>query len=169
MKTTKTTQPRGWKEARRFQALALAKRHWKQCQIAEALGVTPGAVSQWLKQAREHGEEALRDHPAPGPHPKLSPEQKAQLPLLLARGAEAFGFRGNVWTTRRVATVIEREYGVRYHKAHVSRLLKEVGWTPQKPIRRAAQRDEAAIAAWFAERWPAVKKRLLRKSAPLSG
>jgi transposase len=169
MRSTKVIQPHGWKEARRFQALALSNRGWKQCQIAEALGVTPGAVSQWLKQARLHGAESLGYHPIPGRQPKLPPEQKAQLPLLLARGTEAFGFRGDVWTTRRVATVIEREYGVRYHPAHVSRLLREVGWTPQKPIRRATQRDEAAIAAWYAERWPAIKKKPLRKTAPLSG
>jgi transposase len=57
-----------------------------------------------------------------------------------------------------VAAVLEREFGVRYHPAHVSRLLRAVGWSVQRPIRRATQRDEAAIAAWYAERWPALKK-----------
>ena len=80
------------------------------------------------------------------------------MPALLARGAEAYGFVGDVWTTPRVADVIEREFGVRYHPAHVSRLLRAVGWSVQKPIQRATQRDQAAIAAWYTERWPALKK-----------
>ena len=88
---------------------------------------------------------------------------------MLARGAEAFGFRGAVWTAGRVATVIKREFGVRYHPNHVGKLLRAAGWTAQKPIRRATQRDEAAIAAWHTERWPALKNRPTRKSGPSSG
>ena len=97
---------------------------WKQCQIARALGVTAGAVSQWLKRARTAGREALRRHPPPGRRPKLTAEQRAQLPTLLAQGAAAFGFRGDVWTTKRVTTVIARTFDVHYHPAHVSRLLR---------------------------------------------
>ena len=125
--------------------------------IAAALGVTPGAVSQWLKRATEGGIAALRTRLRPGRTPKLTAEQRARIPDLLARGAEAYGFVGDVWTTPRVAAVIEREFGVRYHPAHVSRLLRAVGWSVQQPIRRATQRDEAAIAAWYAERWPALE------------
>jgi len=101
----------------------------------------------------------LRAHPAPGPTPRLTPEQKAQIPELLLRGAEAFGFRGDIWTCARVAEVIRREFGVTYHPDHVSRLLRECGWSQQKPRRRASQRDEEAIAAWVKERWPEVKKK----------
>ncbi len=93
----------------------------------------------------------------PGPASKLTPEQKAQLPALLEQGAEAYGFLGDVWTTKRVALLIKEVFGVRYHPAHMSRLLREIGWSVQKPIRRATQRDEQAIAAWFAERWPALQ------------
>jgi len=74
----------------------------------------------------------------------------------LAHGAEAYGFLGDVWTTKRVAALIQQEFGIRYHPAHVSRLLREIGWSVQKPIRRATQRDEAAIARWTTERWPAL-------------
>ena len=74
-----------------------------------ALGVSAGAVSQWLKRLREGGKEALRAKPPPGPMPRLPPDQRAQLPTLLAWGAEAFGFLGDVWTAKRVAAVIERE------------------------------------------------------------
>lgn len=169
MTQTRPFQPHDWKEGRRFRAWELHQQGWKQCAIAAALGVTPGAVSQWLTRARAEGVEALRRHPAPGPQPKLTTDQVAHLPNLLQRGAEAFGFRGAVWTTARVASVIEREFGVHYHPAHVSRLLRAIGWSTQKPIRRASQRNEQAIAAWYTERWPALKKRPRLKGAPSSG
>jgi transposase len=82
----------------------------------------------------------------------------AELPRLLAGGAEAFGFRGQVWTARRVTDVIRREFGVHSHINHVGNLLRAAGWRPLKPLRRATQRDEAAIEQWWSERWPARKK-----------
>ena len=145
MSTTMHAPPRDWKEGRRLRALELFEQGWKQVRIAEALGVTRGAVSQWLKRAREGGREALRHRPLPGRQPRLSPEQRAQVPALLATGAEAYGFIGAVWTTERVATVIAREFGVHHHPAHVSRILATIGWSLQKPMRRATQRDEQAI------------------------
>jgi transposase len=155
--------PRDWREARRLRAWELKRQGWQQQMIAAALGVTPGAVSQWLKRAAEGGVAALRARLRPGPTPRLTPEQRARIPALLARGAEAYGFVGEVWTTTRVATVIEREFAARYHPAHVSRLLRAVGWSVQQPTRRATQRDQAAIAAWYTERWPALKKGRRRK------
>ena len=150
--------PRDWREARRLRAWELKQQGWQQQAIAAALGVTPGAVSQWLKRVAGGGIEALRNRLRPGPRPKLTLEQRAHIPELLARGAEAYGFVGNVWTTARVAETLAREFGVRYHPAHVSRLLRAIGWSVQQPIRRATQRDEAAVAAWYTERWPALKK-----------
>ena len=101
--------------------------------------------------------------------PRLTAEQKAQLPALLAKGAQAYGFRGEVWTARRVAEVILRTFGVRYHRDHVGRLLRQAGWSRQQPIERASQRDEEAIKQWSEERWPTIKKKLNRSSPPLSG
>ena len=161
-------RPVDWREGRRLRAWELKQQGWTQHAIAEALGVTPGAVSPWMTRAKAGGVEALRRRPAPGPMPKLPPEQRARIPPLLARGAEAFGFRGAVWTAGRVATVIKREFGVRYHPNHVGKLLRAAGWTAQKPIRRATQRDEAAIAAWYTERWPALKKGQPKSGTPLS-
>jgi transposase len=159
-----------WREGRRRRAWELKEQGWKQQDIAAALGVTPGAVSQWLKRAREGGGmEALRRRPAPGRRPKLTPAQRAQLPALLARGAEAFGFRGQVWTCQRVAVVIRRRFGVRYHPAHVSRLLHALGQSVQQPRQQARQRDATAITAWWQERWPALKKKPPRRDAPSSG
>jgi len=154
---------------RRDRAWALHQAGWTGRAIAQALGVTEGAVSQWLKRAREGGPEALCVRIPPGPTPKLTAEQQAQLPALLAHGAEAYGFLGDVWTTKRVAALIHQEFGIRYHPAHVSRLLRAVGWSPQKPIRRATQRDEAAIERWTTEQWPALQAKPEASSVPLCG
>jgi transposase len=157
-----------WKEGRRRRAWELSQQGWKQKDIAAALGVSKGAVSQWLKRAREEGVEALRRHLASGRQPKLSAEERAQLPGVLAQGAEAFGFRGQVWTSGRVAVVIKRLFGVRYHPAHCSRILRALKHSVQKPVQRATQRDEEAIGRWKAERWPALKKKPQPKSEPSS-
>jgi transposase len=94
----------------------------------------------------------------------LAPDQLARLPDLLHRGPEAYGFRGQVWTRPRVAEVIRVEFGMFYHPTHVGRLLKALRWSPQKPMRRARQRDEAAITHWRTETWPAIKKGRKRSS-----
>jgi transposase len=147
-----------WREARRRQAWELKQQGWKQKDIARALGVSEGAVSQWFKRVEREGEEGLASHPPLGPRPKLSEEQRQQIPQLLAQGAEAHGFRGDVWTSRRIRDVIARQFGVRYHPDHVRKLLREMGLSYQQPIERATQRDEAAIVVWTHERWPDIKK-----------
>jgi transposase len=92
-----------WREARRRRAWELKHQGWKQRTIAQALGVSEGAVSQWLKRGREQGEEALAAHPPRGVPARLTPEHLQRLPSLLEQGAEHYGFRGQVWTSRRVA------------------------------------------------------------------
>jgi transposase len=166
--STKTPQL-DWREGRRQRAWELKQQGWKQQDIAVALGVTPGAVSQWLKRGREQGVEGLRRHPAPGRQARLTAEQLAQLPALLEPGAEAYGFRGQIWTCQRVAEVIRRTFGVTYHPAHISRLLHAVRHSVQRPVPRATQRNEGAIQAWWRERWPALEKKRSTKAGPLSG
>lgn len=153
----KSTPQKSWREERRMQAWKLHEKGWKQNEIAEALGVTEGAVSQWFKKAREQGVEALRHKSPPGSQPKLSKEQMAQLPALLEQGAEAFGFRGQVWTTARVAQMIQQQFGVSYHPAHCSRLLRNLKYSQQKPIEKATQRDEDAIGQWKEHRYEELK------------
>jgi transposase len=155
-----------WREARRVRAWELRQKGWKQKDIAEALGVSAGAVSQWIKQARVEGPEALRHRKGGGPKPRLSEEQVAQLPKLLAQGAEHFGFRGDVWTQLRVAALIRREFGVSYHPAHVGRLLKRLRWSRQKPVDRATQRNETAIERWRTDTWLTLKKKPNKKDVP---
>jgi transposase len=159
-----------WREGRRRRAWELRQAGWKHAEIAAALGVTRGAVSQWLTRARVEGvEEGLRAHPASGRPPKLTPEQRAQLPALLDRGAEAYGFRGQVWTCKRVGEAIRRTFGVTYDPSHIARLLHRLGYSVQRPIQRAAQRDEAAIRGWWEQRWPALKKRRPTRAGAWSG
>ena len=147
-----------WREGRRLRAFELKQEGWSQRQIADALGVSKGAVSQWMKRAREQGVEGLRHKPPPGATPRLSEDQRARVPELLAQGAQAHGFREEAWTCERVAIAIRKEFGVSYHPAHVSRLLKALRHSLQKPQRRANQRDEQAIEHWKQKRWPQLKK-----------
>src|SRR5215217_8642357 len=158
MEKTLSSQDTDWREGRRLRAYELKQQGWKQTHIADALGVTEGAVSQWMKRAREQGVEGLRHKPPPGATPRLSEEARAKLPELLARGAEAHGFRGEVWTCERVATMIRKEFGVSYHPAHVSRMVRALGFSLQKPQRRAEQRDEEAIEHWKEKKWPSLKR-----------
>ena len=112
------------------------------------------SLSQWL--AADHGQDGSQERR--GRPAKLAGEHLRLIPDLLSHGAEVWGFRGEVWTCARVAAVIREEFGVLYSSSQVSRLLKALEWTPQQPIERASQRDEAVIEAWRAERWPELKK-----------
>lgn len=157
-----------WREERRKRAWELAQQGWTQRTIADALGVSEGAISQWFKKARQGGVEALAAHPPPGSASRLSPEPLHHLPTALAVGAQTFGFRGDVWTARRVAQGIWHLSGVRYHHDSVSRLLRQIGWSRQQPVTYATQRDEQAVLVWQTERWPALKKKRLMSKEPAS-
>ena len=154
-----TPQPTDWREGRRLRAWDLHQQGWSQKQIAIAMGVTQGAVSQWIARGRAGGTVALRNGSHPGATPKLTQDQRERLPDLLKRGAEAYGFVGDVWTQARIASVIKREFGVTYHVDHIGRLLHAIGWSVQKPIERATERNDVAIERWCREQWPAIKKK----------
>jgi transposase len=147
-----------------MRALELHRQGWTQRDIAAALGATESAVSQWMASARRGGPEALASHTSRrGVAPKLAPDQLRLIPDFLWHGAEAYGLRGDLWTCGRVAGVIQEEFGVTYSESQVSRLLKDLGWSPQVPITRAIQRDEQAIARWRVESWPALKEKARRE------
>jgi transposase len=148
-----------WREERRKRAWELKQAGWKQKDIAVALGVTEGAVSQWMKSRREKGEEGLKAHPAKGATPRLTADEQAHIPNVLAKGAMAYGFVGDVWTGRRLAVAIKREFGISYHPDHCSYLVRKLGYSLQKPVTQATQRKEKAIEEWKQHRWPALKKK----------
>ena len=157
--STPKTEPTTWREGRRFRAWELHQQGWKVGQIATALGVTHGAVSQWLQRARTAGVAALAHRPKRRPPSRLTPAQQAQVPTFLRRGAQAWGFDSDLWTRARIVTVLHREFGVRYSLPHLSRLLARWGWTRQKPVRQARQRDEAKVREWREATWPTLEKR----------
>ena len=159
--------PQDWKEARRRRAFELAQQGWKQRRIAEALGVSEAAVSQWMAAVHEQGYQALCARPHPGGPCKLTNAQLRMIPRLLSHGAEAYGFRGEVLTCARIAKIVEWELGVSYSKSHISRLMKQLKWTPQTPLERASQRDEDQIEHWRTKTWFELKKRLAGSTANL--
>lgn len=128
-------------------------------EVARLVGASPSSVSRWKRALEAGGPAALRAKPHPGRRARLKPEQKKRLEQVLLAGPQAAGFATDLWTLARVAQVIERLFGVTYHPGHVWYLLRGMGWSCQKPERRARERDEAAIAAWRKHDWPRLKKR----------
>ena len=127
-------------------------------EVARLLNVSPGSSSAWRKAWREGGAGALCAKPQPGPKPCLDDAQRKRLVELLLRGPRAAGFLTESWTCPRVAALIRDEFGVSYHQDHVWRVLHRLGWTCQKPERRARERDEEAICKWRKTAWPRIKK-----------
>jgi transposase len=130
-----------------MQAWQLRQHGWKQRQIAIALGVTEAAVSKWVTMARDDGPVSLIARSRPGPAPRLEPDQMRLIPDFLGHGAEAYGFRGEVWTCARIAKVIEEEFGVSYNKGHVSRLMRDLHWTPSTPVASGQRRLNRGLRA----------------------
>jgi transposase len=128
-------------------------------EVARLVKAAPSSVSRWNQDWEEGGLEALRAKPHPGRTARMTSEQKQELEEVLLRGAHAAGYCTDLWTLSRVAEVIERRFGVTYHPGHVWYILRDIGWSCQKPERRARERDEEAIARWQKEEWPRVKKR----------
>jgi transposase len=146
-------------EVRRLRAAELVAAGVRQAEVARWLGVYRQAVSVWYARWQTRGTDALRSRGPTGPRPRLSDQQLARVEQALLEGTGANGFVGELWTLDRVALVIERLTGVRHHPAWVWALLRcWLGWTVQRPKRRAAERDQDAIDRWVAQRWPRIKQ-----------
>lgn len=151
-------------QVRRQLAARLLQQGHGVCEVAKMVGVRPGSVSRWKQALEAHGVEGLTAKPHPGPPRKLSDRQRQQLPRLLLKGPRAHGYQTELWTFSRVAAVIEKEYGVRYDPSQVYRILRALGWSSQKPERRARDHNQQAIEQWRKQDWPRIKKR--PKEAP---
>jgi transposase len=127
--------------------------------IAAILEVDDQTVRRWRRQFEAGGRDALRSRTHPGRRPSLDEAQRTRLADLLLKTPAACGFGRHLWTQQLIADLIAREFGVTYHHDHVGVILKEIGFTHQKPARRAVERDEARIAAWRREAWPALLKK----------
>jgi len=146
-------------EQRRMRAADLLERGVRPAEIARQVGVAHQVVSEWRKAWRQGGREALRSAGPAGRKSRLTDAQFADVTTALLNGAEANGYATDIWTVPRVAEVIEHITGVSYHPGHVWYLLHDqLGWTWQRPARRAKERDDAAIEQWVRKRWPQLKK-----------
>jgi transposase len=145
-------------EARRFEAARLFRQGQSQAAVMRQLGVTRQTAHRWYHLWRRRGRQGLKAAGRLGRKPRLDARQLGQVERALLGGPQRHGFRTDLWTLPRVATVIERLTGVHYHAGHVWYLLRGLHWSLQRPARQARERDERAIRQWIAERWPTVKK-----------
>ena len=148
-------------ESRRFRAMILLREGRSLSEVAQIVGCYPSAVMRWRNSVRRYGRAALKAKPVPGRPRRMTGRLLATLERLLLKGALAHGYRTDLWTTQRVADLIEHHFGIRYHRDHVGRLLHcRLKCSCQKPERRALERNEARITAWKREEWPRIKKGL---------
>jgi transposase len=138
--------------------MSLLDKGMSQAEVARLLSCDPSSVSRWRAARKCGGDAALEATRATGRPPKLTAGQKEELVQCLLEGPMAHGYRTDLWTTKRVAQLVERKFGVPYHPDHVGRLLHWLGWSHQKPERRALQRDEQAIEQWKRKEWPRIKR-----------
>ncbi len=153
-------------EDRRQRALALLKTGLSFNEAARRIPCAASSVMRWFNAWRRGGAKALKVRSSPGRPVKLQPIQRRRLVKVLLKGPLARGYRTNLWTTARIAEVIQQEFGVHYHRDHIGRLMHSFNWSHQKPETRAIERDEKAIARWKKKDWPRVKK-TLRGWAPI--
>jgi transposase len=146
-------------EQRRRKAVALLDQGCSPQEVVKRLGVSTRSLSRWRKAVEDGGPEALAAVPHPGRTPFLTEDQREDLVERLVEGARSQGFDSDLWTCPRVKLLIERLYGVSYHVDYLPRLLRSLGFTPQKPARRAMERDDEAIENWVRKDWPRIKKR----------
>jgi transposase len=172
MPTTRRPSPqdeRAAREARRLQAAKLFAQGRTQAEVARALSVSRQSAHVWHAAWQRDGVDALRSRGPTGPDPKLSAAQLATVEQALLQGARANGFDTDLWTLERVAVVITQLTGVRYHPGHVWVILRQrLGWSLQRPERRASERDEEAIQRWVQQEWPRIKKGPPQKRPGLS-
>jgi transposase len=144
--------------ARRRQALKLFDNGLSLNAVARRLGCFASSIMRWRDQRDREGNGVYKVHASPGRPPRLNDRQKERLARLLLKGAMACGYRTELWTTARIAEVIEKTFGVRYDRDHVGRILHGMNFSCQKPDRRALERDEERIERWKQKEWPRIKK-----------
>lgn len=150
-----------WLEKRRMKAAALFEEGKSQADVARILKVSRQSVppkagyGSWKSQ----GEQGLKGAGRAGRKPKLSPPELKRLEQSLLRGPSVYGYATELWTLERIVSVIEKIFHVHYHPGHVWRILRELGWSCQRPQRQARERNEIAIQRWVRYKWPRIKKK----------
>ncbi|MFA4918006.1 MAG: IS630 family transposase [Thermodesulfovibrionales bacterium] len=147
-------------EQRRQRAISLLREGYQPVDVATMLGVDRRSVRRWKATHRQKGEKGIRAKQASGRPPKLDNSYLRKLEKALLKGSRKAGYPTDLWTCPRVAQLIHSLFGVRYHVDHIGRILHDLGWSPQKPERRAIERDETRIKEWVKVDWPRIKKKL---------
>jgi len=151
-------------ERRRHRAVALVEGGESPSVVARILGVTRSSLRRWRRLARQPN--GLAAKPALGPKPRLDDQQLGTLEVLLNQGAVAHGWPNHLWTSKRVAVLIQRHFGVRYHPGHVHRLLlRRLHWTSQRPQKRARERNLKEVERWIADDWPRILRQAYQRRA----
>jgi transposase len=149
----------GAEQRLRVGSAKLFRQGCSQAEVARRLGISRQTASRWHAAWQSGGKEALAGAGRTGRQPKLSAEQLCRLEAILLGGAPAQGYETDLWTLKRIAQVIRREFRVTYHPGHVWKVLAQLGWSCQRPERKARERNEDAIRRWVRDRWPRIKKR----------
>jgi len=144
-------------ERRRRLAVDRVSEGYDSAEVAEFLGVHPASVRKWWNAFQQHGAVGLAAKPVPGRPPKLTPAREAQVIGWLRKNPKSFGFATELWTSARIAQVIERKWGVKFHPNYLSAWLTQRGVTPQKPQKRPLERDSEAIEHWKTKKWPRIQ------------
>lgn len=145
-------------EERRAAAARLFGEGKTQAEVARALGVSRQSVSRWYLRYRYGGVKRLKGAGRAGRKPRLDAKQLQRVDFALRKGPQSYSFETDLWTLPRIAMVIERETGIVYHSGHVWRILRQLGWSLQRPAKRARERNEESVRTWISHRWPAIKK-----------
>jgi len=152
-------------EKRRLAAVRLWEQGLNQSEVARRVHVARQTVARWMQSYRAGGKDSLRKAGRAGRKPLLTGKDRQRLTELLVQGPESLGYQTPLWTCPRVVDLIEREFGVAYHEGHVWKILVSLGWSPQRPVGRARERNEAAVRTWKRKTWPAIKKKPAAKDA----
>jgi len=153
-----TSLSREQREKVRFKAGKLFKKNIPQAEIARRLKVTPAAVNYWRTEWDKHGKEGLKSKGHPGFQSRLTEDKRILFKQAILKGPLEYGFETNLWTLSRLATVMKKVTRIKFGHNHTWEIVRELGFTCQKPQVRAVQRDEAAIKAWKEKRLPGLKK-----------
>lgn len=155
-------------EKRRLAAVDLFHKNLNNSDIGRRLKVPNQTVSRWRKEYRSGGREALKRAGRAGRKPGLDDDGRKKLEELLVAGPQQLGYETPLWTCARVGHLIEKEFEIDYHPGHVWKILRSLNWSPQRPVGRALERDEASIARWKKKDWPEIKKKPKKRAAQSS-
>jgi len=147
-------------EERRLAAAKLLEKGYSQADVARRIGVSPASVCYWARALKLRGRAGLKRRARTGRPPQLTQAEWEEVAQLLSVGARVFGFETERWTLKRIAQLISRRFGVRYHPNYLAVPLHRMGFSPQRPLTQAQERDDELIKAWLKRDWPRIKRGL---------